>query len=133
MVLVQVKRPVLADPYSLEIPAGWLEEGEEPIAGALRELREETGIQAQPEQLQPLAPIAESPRNPQLAHVFAARLSLSDYEARLLHDQEINGVSVYSFSEVGQLLLKGEIYMGSVVGVLSRFLLGNSGWITEES
>ena len=44
IVLVEVKRPVLDDMHSLEIPAGGLEKNESPQEGALRELHEETGI-----------------------------------------------------------------------------------------
>ena len=36
IVLVEVKRPVLDDMHSLEIPAGGLEKGETPQGGALR-------------------------------------------------------------------------------------------------
>ena len=39
-VLVEVKRPILNDMHSMEIPAGGLVRGESPQEGALRELHE---------------------------------------------------------------------------------------------
>ncbi len=124
LVLVEVKRDVLGDQRSLEIPAGGLEQGESGAAGAARELREETGIAASPERMEPLPPLALSPRNPRLAHVYQVHLSAEEFAQRQPHDHEISAVRVHSFVEVQVLLLNGEIYVGGVVGVLGRFLLG---------
>lgn len=45
IVLVRQYRPVL-DRYTLELPSGLLDRGEDPLAGATRELFEETGCRA---------------------------------------------------------------------------------------
>ena len=56
----------------LEIPAGKLEPGEDPVAGALRELREETG--AVPDVFLPLGRILPSPGcYSEVLHLFLAR------------------------------------------------------------
>ena len=51
IVLVEVKRPILNDMHSIEIPVGDLERGESPQEGALRELHEETGIKISADRL----------------------------------------------------------------------------------
>ena len=56
----------------LEIPAGKLEPGEDPVAGALRELKEETG--AVPDVFLPLGRILPAPGcYSELLHLFLAR------------------------------------------------------------
>ena len=49
VVLVVQPRPATEDKALLEIPAGYIDNGEEPIDGALRELVEETGLKAEKE------------------------------------------------------------------------------------
>lgn len=44
IVLVRQPRPAVASPGLLELPAGLVDQGEEPLATAQRELREETGL-----------------------------------------------------------------------------------------
>ena len=47
LILVRQPREAIGDPDSLELPAGKLEEGEEPMATAARELSEEVGLKAE--------------------------------------------------------------------------------------
>ena len=125
IVLVEVKRPVLDDMHSLEIPAGGLEKGESPEAGALRELYEETGIKISANRLKQQNPLALSPRDPCLAYIYEAELRMEEFLGRAQHDDEISQVRLFSYDEVQKLLLSGEIYLAGVVGLLSRFLLKN--------
>lgn len=71
-------RYVIGKPL-MEIPAGKLEDGEDPVSGALRELKEETG--AVPEQLLPMGKILPSPG------CFAEELYL--FLARGIHMEEV--------------------------------------------
>src|SRR6185369_16326727 len=66
VVLVRQYRHGLGGP-SLELPAGVLEKGEAPIEGARRELREESGFEA--ESIEPLISVVPEPaRNSTRAH-----------------------------------------------------------------
>ena len=70
VVLVRQYRHGLGGP-SLELPAGVIEPTEAPLAAACRELREETGFEAQ--EITPLLTIAPEPsRNSARAHFFFA-------------------------------------------------------------
>ncbi|MDG2195686.1 MAG: NUDIX hydrolase [SAR324 cluster bacterium] len=125
IVLVEVKRPVLNDMHSMEIPAGGLETGESPQDGALRELYEETGIKISANQLKQQSPLALSPRDPCLAYIYEAEISMDEFLVRAHHDEEISQVRLFNFAEVQRLLVSGEIYLAGIVGLLSRFLLKN--------
>jgi len=125
IVLVEVKRPVLNDMHSMEIPAGGLEKGESPQEGALRELCEETGIKISADRLKQQSPLALSPRDPCLAYIYEAEISMDEFLARAQHDEEISQVRLFNFDEVQKLLVGGDIYLAGVVGLLSRFLLKN--------
>ena len=125
IVPVEVRRPVLDDMHSLEIPAGGLEKGELPQEGALRELYEETGIKISANRLKQQNPLALSPRDPCLAYIYEAELRMDEFLGRAQHDDEISQVRLFNFDEVQKLLLSGEIYLAGVVGLLSRFLLKN--------
>ena len=125
IVLVEVKRPVLGDMHSLEIPAGGLAKDESPEEGALRELYEETGIKISADRLKQQSPLALSPRDPCLAYIYEAEINLDEFLARDQHDDEISQVKLLDFDEVQRLLVSGEIYLAGVVGLLSRFLLKN--------
>jgi 8-oxo-dGTP pyrophosphatase MutT (NUDIX family) len=61
-------------------PGGGLEEGEEPVAGACRELAEETGVVLAPEDLTDLGrfELVTADRGTFWFHAFAARTTLSD-------------------------------------------------------
>jgi 8-oxo-dGTP diphosphatase len=53
-VILQVRddNPAIKDPGKLSIFAGRMKEGESPLAAAIRELEEETTVQARPEELE---------------------------------------------------------------------------------
>lgn len=59
------------------LPAGLLRRGEPPVAGAVRELAEETGIELHPEQLSPAVPSAVVHAKGWVDVVFEARVSAS--------------------------------------------------------
>ena len=61
ILMVRAKRPVIND-FSLELPAGCAEKGEQPVAAAARELKEETGISiCDFARFIPMPPLAVSP------------------------------------------------------------------------
>lgn len=107
----------------LEIPAGKLEDGEDPASAALRELREETG--ATPDEFLPLGAILPSPG------CYGETLHL--YLARGLHfgaaqpdEDELLRVGRIPFDEMVRRILTGKIMDGkTVAAVLKAKLLLN--------
>jgi len=107
----------------LEIPAGKLEEDEDPASAALRELREETG--ATPDEFLPLGTILPSPG------CYGETLHL--YLARGLHfgaaqpdEDELLRVERIPFAEMVRRVLTGKIMDGkTVAAVLKAKLLLN--------
>ncbi|MFC4680590.1 NUDIX hydrolase [Exiguobacterium aestuarii] len=91
---------------SLEIPAGKLEKGEDPVASAERELAEETGYSA--ESLEKIFSFYGAPGFcSERVDVFVAK-GLSAGEMNLDEDEFLN-VKRYSFDEVVDLLDRGII------------------------
>jgi len=89
-----------------EIPAGKLDAGEDPAAGALRELREETG--AVPEEFISLGTILPSPGcYSEVLHLFFAR-GLR-FEAQALDPDEFLNVERVPFDELLRRCMAGEI------------------------
>lgn len=107
----------------LEIPAGKLEEGEKPAAGALRELREETG--AVPDELLPMGKILPSPGClGEELYLFLAR-GLTMGEARPDEDEFLQ-LERIPMEELAHRCLRGEIEDGkTVAAVLKAKLLLN--------
>ena len=125
IVLVEVKRPVLDEMYSLIIPAVGLAKGESLQEWELRELHEEAGIKISTDRLRQQSPLALSPRDPYLACIHEAKINLDEFLARAQHDDEISQVRLLYFDKVQRLLVSGEIFLAGVVGLLSCFLLKN--------
>jgi len=90
----------------LEIPAGLLKEGEEPFAGAQRELKEETGIEAR--EWQYLFSVYASPGfTDELIHLFMAQnIQVSAQE---LDEDEFIKVIKIPLGEVVDAIKRGEI------------------------
>lgn len=107
----------------LEIPAGKLDEGENPVNGALRELREETG--AVPDSLLPLGPILPACGcYGETLHLFLARGL--HFEAQNLDDDEFLTVERIPFAEMVHRCVNGEIEDAkTVVAVLKAKVLLN--------
>lgn len=101
----------------LEIPAGKLDEGEDPAAGALRELREETG--AVPEVFLPLGRLLPSPGCfGETLHLFLARgLRM---EAQHLDPDEFLNVERVPFGEMVHRCVTGEIEDAKTVAAVLR-------------
>ena len=122
IVLVEVKRPVLDDMHSLEIPAGGLAKGESLQEWALRELHEQAEIKISADWPKQQRPLALSPRDPCLAYIYEAKINLYEFLARAQHDDEISQIRLLYFEKFKDCF-SGEIFLAGVMGLLSRFLL----------
>ena len=107
----------------LEIPAGKLDPGEDPVTGALRELKEETG--AVPDVFLPLGSILPAPGcYSEVLHLFLARgLHMEDQQ---LDPDEFLNVERIPFDEMVHRCMNGEIEDAkTVAAVLKTKLLLN--------
>jgi len=105
----------------LEIPAGKLDEGEDPLTGALRELREETG--AVPGEIRYLGRLLPSPGcYSEALHLFLARdLRMG---AQQPDEDEFLRLERIPFDEMVRRCLSGEIEDGkTVIAVLKAKIL----------
>lgn len=100
-----------------ELPAGVLEEGEDPAAAACRELTEETGYRAA--QLSPLFSAYLSPGfSGELIHLFVAR-GLSRVEASSESDEHLV-TALLPLEEAVAMVLRGEVQNAAAVcGILA--------------
>lgn len=105
-----------AEKFLLEIPAGTLNENEDPEKAALRELEEEIGVKAG--KLEKLSEFYVSPGFlTEKMHLFLAT-ELTETSQRL-DDDEILTIERYSFSDVLELIHSGEIQDAkSIIGLL---------------
>lgn len=126
IVMVRAKRPVLDD-LTLELPAGCSEKDESPVAGAARELAEETGIAIDDlSRFVPMPPLGASPnRMPNLLYVFRVDLARREWDARRSHDDEVDSVELVPIADVVRLLTSGGIYVAVPIAVISTYLLAS--------
>ena len=128
VVMVRVRRPVIDD-AALELPAGGFDLNlETPEQGAARELLEESGIGVtDSSRFLPLPPLCVSPnRNPMLAFVFQVNLSRGEYEGRGPHDHEVESVHCVSADRIREMILNGEIYIGTPMALVGRWLVSRN-------
>ncbi len=101
----------------LELPAGKLDPGEDPVTGALRELKEETG--AVPDVFLPLGRIIPAPGcYGEVLHLFLAR-GLHMEQQNLDPDEFLN-VERIPFDEMVHRCLNGEIEDAKTVAAVLR-------------
>jgi ADP-ribose pyrophosphatase len=106
--------------HLLELPAGTMEVGEDPIICAARELEEETGYRA--EHLEAWTPFYPLPGgSTEVMHPFVAR-GLTWVGQRLEPDEEIT-VQPKTIDEIRDLLETGGLEDGKSIAMLGRYLL----------
>ena len=94
------------DRVTLEVPAGKLEKGEDPMEAALRELSEETGVTAQ--NIEPLDALYTSPALiDEIIYMYIAT-GLSQGEQHLDDDEFVNAVRI-PLSEAIDMVMSGKI------------------------
>lgn len=119
----QYRYPV--DSYSWEIPEGGGPDGEQPIDTAVRELREETGIEAARWDKFMEFHTSNSATDEHV-HLFVAR-DLTFHEAAPDEDEDIV-VRKIPFEELYQMVLRNEVWDSlTVAGVLKLKVLLDSG------
>lgn len=100
-----------------ELPAGKLDPGEDPVTGALRELKEETG--AEPETFLPLGKIIPAPGcYGEVLYLFLAK-GLK-FGAQHLDDDEFLNVERVPFDEMVHRCINGEIDDAKTVAAVLR-------------
>ena len=101
----------------LELPAGKLDPGEDPVTGALRELKEETG--AVPDIFLPLGRIIPAPGcYGEVLHLFLAK-GLHMEEQHLDPDEFLN-VERIPFEEMVHRIMSGEITDGKTIAAVLK-------------
>lgn len=96
----------------LELPAGVLDEGEDPAAGASRELREEIGMAAG--ELLKVGEFYMAPGySSELMHVFLATGLIPDSLPQ--DDDEFLEILHFSLAEVMEMVRRGEIHDGKTL------------------
>ena len=107
----------------LEIPAGKLDPGEDPVTGALRELKEETG--AEPGEFLSLGQILPSPGCfGEVLHLYLARnVKMGDQK---LDEDEFLNVERIPFDEMVRRCMDGEVEDAKTVAAVlkAKILLG---------
>jgi 8-oxo-dGTP pyrophosphatase MutT (NUDIX family) len=124
IILVKARRPVIGS-STWELPAGGLEHGETEEEGALRELKEETGVLIEgKKRLRPMNSLVVSPtRMPMFPSLFSINITREEFERRKSQDNEIEEVGLFSLMEIRQMILNEEIFVSLPLAILSRFLL----------
>ena len=117
IVMIRQWRPG-AEEEILELPAGGINQGEEPMAAAVRELREETGALC--DTADPLLMIQPSPAyNDEKVHMFYCKIT--GYAELALDDNEYVTIERYSLEELIDKIIHGEISDSKTVAGLFAY------------
>jgi len=107
------------DEFSLEIPGGVMDEGEDPVTAGLRELREETGFSGAPAKL--LGSVHPNPAiQANRCHFVFVEAAVKTHELDWDPDEEIQ-VTTLPVQEVLALAHSGGIVHGLVLNALMLF------------
>ena len=121
IIIVKAKRELIAA-VSLELPAGGMNLDESAKEAASREFNEEAGILIKDlsrfKQQTPYTMI--SSRFPRLDYVFEIELTLEEFNNRNEHDDEIDGVCLFSFDEIIELIKNGTMYAALPVAMVLK-------------
>ena len=117
ILFVRQFRPALGA-YVLELPAGRLEPGEEPLSCAARELREECGYTSR--DIEPLLKLHSAVGySNELIHIYTARnLEKSQQE---FDEDEIITLEQYSTDEAIKKIMSGEITDSKTIGAIFAY------------
>jgi ADP-ribose pyrophosphatase len=112
-------RYVIKD-YSLEIQGGGIDEGETPLQAAVRELKEESGIEVQPESVQSLGAFYPlNSFNTELVTLFMVEVDKAEVSEKLREQSEaIDNLTFFTFDEVLAMIDDGRINDASTANVL---------------
>lgn len=117
IVMIRQWRPG-AEREILELPAGGINPGEEPMAAAVRELREETGALC--DEAKPLLMIQPSPAyNDEKVHMFYCKVT--GYAELALDENEYVTIERYSLDELIGMIMNGEIADSKTVAGLFAY------------
>lgn len=110
-----------AGEYLLEVPAGSLEQGEDPLAGAIRELEEEIGVVA--DRVEKLCEFYVSPGFvTEKMHLYLAT-GLTHVGQKLESDELIE-IERYSFNELQTMIADGRICDAKTIIGIQMFIAG---------
>jgi 8-oxo-dGTP pyrophosphatase MutT (NUDIX family) len=124
IIMPKVKRHILGG-ATWELPAGGIKEGESEEEGALRELREETGISISDisRLRKETTMVISQNRLPMFPSIFSIEVGIDQFEQRNQHDHEVESVRYFTFEEIKERITTGQIFTSITISILARFLL----------